>query len=191
LDFIRLLCFRPFSSFSFFFSPSRFAYAVVKHRVLKIPVLLKRSARYLLVQRGFTFLLSLMSIGLILLFALSLSSYLQSSIQIASPFAIVLGSVFGTVLYGRDIDSQARKRKNRSSIFRSAYDARVILENLAEKSATAMDRRELADLLDSISRKHSTPKLLVIYLRMNNDSLEAVSGQVPETFNRFPCSLLS
>ncbi len=37
--------------------PLSFAYAVVKHRVLEIPVLLRRSARYLLVQRGFTILL--------------------------------------------------------------------------------------------------------------------------------------
>ena len=33
--------------------PLSFAYAVVKYRALEIPVLLKRSARYFLVQRGF------------------------------------------------------------------------------------------------------------------------------------------
>jgi len=49
--------------------PFAFAYAVLVHRVLEIPVLLKRSARYLLVQRGFTVLLSLASIALTLLFA--------------------------------------------------------------------------------------------------------------------------
>ena len=32
--------------------PLSYAYAVVKHRVLEVPVLLRRSARYLLVQRG-------------------------------------------------------------------------------------------------------------------------------------------
>jgi len=33
------------------FIPAAFAYAVFKQRVLEIPVLLRRSARYLLVQR--------------------------------------------------------------------------------------------------------------------------------------------
>src|SRR5271157_1175747 len=37
--------------------PLSFAYAVVKHRVLEIPVLIKRSVRYFLVQRGFVLLI--------------------------------------------------------------------------------------------------------------------------------------
>ena len=56
--------------------PLSFAYAVVKHRVLEIPVLLRRSARYLLVQRGFTILLSLLSIGVTWMFALLFARYL-------------------------------------------------------------------------------------------------------------------
>ena len=164
-----------------FLFPLSFAYAVVKHRVLEIPVLLKRSARYLLVQRGFTFLLSLMSIGLILLFALSLSSYLRPSVQIAPPFAIVLGSVFGTVLLwgGTSIHKRVSGRIDRA-FFRSAYDARIILENLAEKSATAMDRHELARLLESHLMQALHPNSLVIYLRFANGSLEAVAGTVPQ-----------
>src|SRR6267143_5371271 len=49
--------------------PLSFAYAIIKHRVLEIPLLLKRGARYLLVQRGFTVLLILASAALTLLFA--------------------------------------------------------------------------------------------------------------------------
>ena len=40
-----------------FLYPLSFAYAVVKHRVMEIPVLLRRSARYVLVQRGFIVLM--------------------------------------------------------------------------------------------------------------------------------------
>jgi hypothetical protein len=43
--------------------PLSFAYAVVKHRVLEIPWLLRRSARYLLVQRGFLLLVALLSLA--------------------------------------------------------------------------------------------------------------------------------
>ena len=164
-----------------FLFPLSFAYAVVKHRVLDIPVLLKRSARYLLVQRGFTFLLSLMSIGLILLFAFSLPSYLQASVQIAPSFAIVLGSVFGTILLwgGTSVHRRVSGTIDRA-FFRSAYDARVILENLAEESAAAMDRRELAELLEQHLTQALHPNSLVIYLRFANGSLEAVSGTVPK-----------
>src|SRR5271166_5153857 len=40
-----------------FLFPLSFAYAVVKHRVMYVPVLLKRSARYFVVERGFVFLI--------------------------------------------------------------------------------------------------------------------------------------
>ncbi|MGA7160983.1 MAG: SpoIIE family protein phosphatase, partial [Bacteroidota bacterium] len=163
-----------------FLFPLSFAYAVVKHRVLEIPVLLKRSARYLLVQRGFTFLLSLMSIGLILLFAMSLSSVLRPSVQIAPPFAIVLGSVFGTLLLwgGTSIHKRVSGTIDRA-FFRSAYDARVLLENLAEKSATAMDRRELADLLEQNLTQALHTNSLIVYLRFDG-VLQAVSGIAPK-----------
>jgi hypothetical protein len=49
--------------------PLSFAYAVVEHRVLEIPFLLKRSARYLFMQRGCTLMLSVVSIGLTVVFA--------------------------------------------------------------------------------------------------------------------------
>ena len=59
-----------------FIFPLSFAYAVVRHRVLEIPVLLQRSARYLLVQRGFTILLAFLSASLTLLFAGGFERYL-------------------------------------------------------------------------------------------------------------------
>jgi sigma-B regulation protein RsbU (phosphoserine phosphatase) len=43
--------------------PLSFAYAVVKHRVMEIPVLLKRSARYLLVRRGAAIFITIASMG--------------------------------------------------------------------------------------------------------------------------------
>ncbi|MGH9798662.1 MAG: PDZ domain-containing protein, partial [Candidatus Polarisedimenticolia bacterium] len=55
--------------------PLSFAYAVVKHRVLEIPLLLRRGARYLLVQRGFTLLLIVASAALTFLFAEWSSEY--------------------------------------------------------------------------------------------------------------------
>ena len=78
--------------------PLSFAYAVVKHRVLEIPVLLRMSARYLLVQRGFTILLALLSLGVVWIFALSFAHYLQPLTRASLPGGIALGTAFGSLL---------------------------------------------------------------------------------------------
>ena len=166
-----------------FLFPLSFAYAVVKHRVLEIPVLLKRSARYLLVQRGFTVLLSVLSIGLTVLFALAFPRYLQAatSVEAAQPTAIALGAIFGTglLLGGWQVHRQVSGRIDRA-FFRSAYDARVILEDLAEKTRTATDCTELAHLLEGHLAEALHPSSLVVYLRRSGSDLAAASGAVPQ-----------
>ena len=149
-----------------FVFPLAFAYAVAVHRVLEIPVLLRRSARYLLVQRGFTFLLSLVSIGLTLGFAMSFPRYLQPVVEMAQPSAIALGAVFGTALLwsGTQIHKRVSGRIDRA-FFRSAYDARVILEDLAEKTRTATDRVELARLLEHHLTEALHPSFLDVQLQ--------------------------
>jgi sigma-B regulation protein RsbU (phosphoserine phosphatase) len=163
-----------------FIFPLSFAYAIVKHRVLEIPVLLKRSARYLLVQRGFLVLLSLVSIGLTLLFAFSFSRYLKPLVDAAQPLGIALGAVFGTVLlYG---GSQFHRRISGNidrAFFHRAYDARVILEDLAERTRTTADRPELAQLLQRHLTEALQPTSLVIYLRQADGNLAAVAGDAP------------
>jgi sigma-B regulation protein RsbU (phosphoserine phosphatase) len=149
-----------------FVFPLSFAYAVAVHRVLEIPVLLRRSARYLLVQRGFTFLLSLVSIGLTLLFAMSFPRYLQPIVQVAQPSGIALGAVFGTALLwsGTQVHKRVSGRIDRA-FFRSAYDARMILEDLAEKTRTATDRAELARLLERHLAQALQPSFLTVHLQ--------------------------
>lgn len=73
--------------------PLGFAYAVVKHRVLEIPVLLKRSARYLLVQRG--------SIALILIVCAAATWFLAAVFGRLFPHSgmeLPLGTLFGVLL---------------------------------------------------------------------------------------------
>jgi sigma-B regulation protein RsbU (phosphoserine phosphatase) len=78
-----------------FVLPLSFAYAVVRHRVLELPVLLKRSARYVLVRRGFGFLLVLLALAANALFALSLE--LAARIRTVSSQA-ELGELLGEQL---------------------------------------------------------------------------------------------
>jgi serine phosphatase RsbU (regulator of sigma subunit) len=155
--------------------PLSFAYAVVKHRVLEIPVLLKRSARYLLVQRGFLFLHISVSIAAAALFAWAVS---QSHLM--TPFGLTGGIAFGSVLAlgGLRIHRAASERIDRA-FFRRAYDARLIMEDLAQRTRTATDRPELAALLEKHLNEALQPSSLVLYLESGDGQLSATHGQVP------------
>jgi hypothetical protein len=104
--------------------PASFAYAVFKQRVLDIPVLLRRSARYVLVQRGFLLVLCFVIFGLTLLFAASLT-HLPLGIGMGHSSSTALGAVFGTALLwgGSRVHTRVSGRIDRA-FFRSAYDAR-------------------------------------------------------------------
>jgi sigma-B regulation protein RsbU (phosphoserine phosphatase) len=157
--------------------PLSFAYAVVKHRVLEVPVLLKRSARYLLVQRGFTIVLSLLSIALTLLFAMSFAGRLEAASGPVGPSGIALGAAFGTALLwsGAWLHRQVSERIDRA-FFRQAYDARVILEDLAERLRSVTQRRDVADLLAQQLRQALQPSSLWVYLRSMDGQLVAADS---------------
>lgn len=160
--------------------PLSFAYAVVKHRVLEIPVLLRMSARYLLVQRGFTILLSLLSVVVVWIFALSFAHYLEPLTRAALPGGIALGTAFGSLLLWTG--TGVHKRVGASidqAFFRSAYDARMILQDLAEKTRTATDRQELATLLDYHLNRALHPRSLVVYLETRDRHISSFRGSVP------------
>jgi sigma-B regulation protein RsbU (phosphoserine phosphatase) len=160
--------------------PLSFAYAVVKHRVLEIPVLLRRSARYLLVQRGVTILLSLLSVGVVWIFAFSFARYLEPLTRATVPGGIALGAAFGSVLLW--IGTRAHKRVGERidrAFFRSAYDARMVLEDLAERTRTATGRQELAALLDSHLNQALQPSSLAVYLETSDHQISALRGKVP------------
>ena len=166
--------------------PASFAYAVFKQRVLDIPVLLRRSARYVLVQRGFLFLLCLVSFGLTLLFAASLVHLPPLEIVMGPSANIALGAVFGTALLwsGSQVHRRVSGKIDRA-FFRSAYDARVIMENLAETSRTATSREALAYLLFDQLKTALQPASLAVYLAADDGHLEAAAGVVRPSFVRF------
>ena len=171
--------------------PASFAYAVFKQRVLDVPVLLRRSARYLLVQRGFLLLLCFVCFGLTLLFASSLSN-LSLWRGIGQSTNTALGAVFGTALLwgGSRVHTRVSGKIDRA-FFRSAYDVRVILENLAKSSRGVASREALARLLHHQLNAALQPASLVVYLAAANGELAAVAGAVPaELCTLSPESLL-
>lgn len=163
-----------------FIFPLSFAYAVVKHRVLDIPVLLKRSARYLLVQRGFVVLVFLVGIDATWLLAEAFTRLAQPRLHSAVPVGLAVGVLFGSTLVsvGLWMHRRVSSRIDRA-FFRAAYDARLILEDLAHKTRTATSRRQLAGLLRTQMHDALQPETLAVYLESADSRFEAESGQVP------------
>ena len=160
-----------------FLIPLAFAYAVVKHRVMDIPVLLRRSARYLLVERGFAILILVISIGITLWFGQAFSRRFSAGSRAAIP----IGATFGVLLISGAIQvhRQVRTRLDRA-FFRSAYDSQQILENLAATALTVIDRPSLAALLHQHIHQALHPMPLVIYLLSAEGELKAYAGAAPE-----------
>jgi phosphoserine phosphatase RsbU/P len=157
--------------------PIIFGYAVVKHRVLEFSVLVRRSARYLLVHRGFVLSALALSVAVTALFVTAIARVLPKLTDAALPAGIAVGTVFGLVLFrtGGAVASQVARRIDRA-FFRSAYDARQILEELARQAAVVSGRDELAALMDRQLQEALHPRRLVIYLRDQSGALRAFSG---------------
>jgi sigma-B regulation protein RsbU (phosphoserine phosphatase) len=160
--------------------PLSFAYTVVKHRVLEIPVLLRRSARYLLVQRGFVILLLGLSVAVTFAFAHGIAHYLEKFTPTGFPAAIAMGSIFGSVLLwaGVQVHRDVGRRIDRA-FFRNAYDARFVLEQLVERARTATNRSELAHLLQDHVDEALHPSSIVVYLETHDETLAGVGSVVP------------
>ena len=167
--------------------PLSFAYAVVKHRVLDIPVLLRRSARYILVQRGFTVLLGLVAVAVSMLFVARVSEIIPLGDEQTLYKQLMIVAAFGgaVVWAGARAHRRVAARIDRA-FFRSAYDARRVLENLTEKARQATTVDELARQLRLHVKAALQPKTLAIYLESPDGSLEAQASEVPDDLARLP-----
>ncbi len=170
--------------------PLSFAYAVVKHRVLEVPVLLKRSARYLVVQRGFVLLTFMLSVAATLVFVGFFSSLFQPRAEVAVPAGLAVGVGFGILLAsaGTRIEHRFTERLDRA-FFRSAYDARQILLELAEKIRSATNRQELARLIGHHLKQALHPNALAVYLEESDGRLREETGNVPAGLESIPTTL--
>jgi sigma-B regulation protein RsbU (phosphoserine phosphatase) len=168
-----------------FLIPVSFAYAVVKHRVLEIPLLIKRSARYFLVQRGFVLLILILGVAVTLMFAYALGLYFPRHERVGVPMGAGLGVVL--VLVGTQVQSRVTRRLDRA-FFRSAYDTRQILIDLAGKTRTAASRDDLAQLLRHEINEALHPSTIVIYARDASGHL-VTSANFPAELRGLPPDL--
>jgi len=156
--------------------PVSFAYAVIKHRVMDIPVLLRRSARYVAVRHAIVTVGILAGIGVTFVFALVFAQSMPDQparVTSPGPLSAVAGAVFG-VLVAVTTRSGVRRATHRldRAFFREAYDARRLLQDLARRTRVATDRRELARLLEESLTHALHPSSTVVILRTADDRLE-------------------
>jgi len=155
------------STFSLFFTlpliPLSFAYAIIRHRVIPISLILRRGVRYLLVSRG-SILLVLLFTGLIVTALLSLLfKYLR-------PSALTVGLV--SAAEGIAAWQAARWLHRRylapvidRKFFRQSYDSQQIV---AELAASLRTTTEIPSLLESVANKLQSAlqtESVVIFLR--------------------------
>ena len=157
--------------------PLSVAYAVVKHRVMELPVLLRRSARYVLVRRGAVTVAVLLGVLVTFVFAALLSRVFTEAGEGAQRAGLVAGALFGGVLAtaGQRLWRPAQERIDRA-FFRGAYDARRILERLARECHVATDRSALARGIETALEAALQPEALYVYLRAP-DAAAAAGGR--------------
>ncbi len=159
--------------------PLSFAYAVVRHRVMAVPVLVQRGARYLLVQRG----LAVASVGSSLVVAVVLAMlaqrWLPAGSDVGLPVAVVAAGLLGVGVAraGARVERRITDRIDRA-FFPERYEARRALEELADRTRTAEDRPALASLLEAMLRSAFRPVSLAVYLEDPDGRLAA--GGPPE-----------
>jgi phosphoserine phosphatase RsbU/P len=148
--------------------PLSFAYSIVKHRVLEIPALFRRSLRYVLVQRGYFLLLFCAALLAIFLFSRFFSGIFAENSQ----FGMALSAAFGVAMVwvSGPLVKRGTERIDRA-FFRSSYDARIILQGLADKTRTVSSRYELARLLELRIAGALHPQSLACYLEGSDGNL--------------------
>jgi sigma-B regulation protein RsbU (phosphoserine phosphatase) len=166
--------------------PLSFAYSIVRHRVLEIPALLRRSARYVLVQRAYFLLLFCGALLAIFLFTRFFSGFFADNSQ----FGMALSATFGVALVwlSSPLVKQGTERIDRA-FFRSSYDARMILQDLGQKIRTVSDRKQLASLLEQNLTKAFHPQSLAIYFCAANGELRAMGPAVPPELATLPANI--
>jgi sigma-B regulation protein RsbU (phosphoserine phosphatase) len=160
--------------------PMSFAYAVLKHRVMEIPVLLKRSARYVLVKRGFALFVTGASAAAAWAAVEFLSGFFKGWFgqeqQVVFPAAMTAAGFGGVLaLTGARVQRGVRDRIDRA-FFRSAYDARQILEDLAQRIRDVRSSGELESLVEKQVRQALSPSSLAVFIESAEGSLATNAG---------------
>ena len=159
--------------------PLSFAYAVVRYRVMELPVLLRRSARYLVVRHAIVVVGIVIGVALTFVFAWALIRVLPvgpAGMMSAGPLSGLAGAAFGVLVAvgTRGAVRRVTERLDRA-FFREAYDARRLLQDLARETRSSSDRRQLATLLEGSLKDALHPSSIIVLFRTAAGRLEPVT----------------
>jgi phosphoserine phosphatase RsbU/P len=143
--------------------PLSFAYAIIRHQVIPVSLIIRRSARYVLVSRG-AILLDMIAVGLSVTAVLT---YIFSRIK---PPVIVIGLVSAAVgVVTWKVASGLRHRYLRPLIdrrfFRQSYDAHQIIAELTGSLRGVTDLPRLLELVATKLRTALQTEYVTVYLR--------------------------
>jgi serine phosphatase RsbU (regulator of sigma subunit) len=125
--------------------PLSFAYAIVRHQVIPISLIIRRGARYVFVSRG-SIILGVLIVGLIL------TALLSTIFNRLQPSPIVNGmvsAVVGVIAYNlfRSWHRRYLAPMIDRRFFRQSYDTRQIIADLTESLQTTADLDHLLELV--------------------------------------------
>jgi serine phosphatase RsbU (regulator of sigma subunit) len=143
--------------------PLSFAYAIIRHQVIPVSLIIRRSARYVLVSRG-AVVLDLIAVGL------SVTAVLTYFFNRTRPPVIVIGLVSAAVgivtwkIAGGLHDRYLRPLIDRR-FFRQSYDAHQIIAELTGALRGVTDLPQLLELVATKLRTALQTEYVTIYLR--------------------------
>lgn len=156
------------------------AYAILKHRVLDINVVIRRSLRYLLASRGFILIEALLAFALLsFVFAGRLGVWLDRFGSNTRTLITILGTVL-MVLALQTVNRKIRPLIDRR-FFRDAYDAQQILTELTSSLRATTNVNEVLELTTAKIQQALYAANVTIFLRNGqHDFQSAVSSDYHE-----------
>jgi serine phosphatase RsbU (regulator of sigma subunit) len=164
--------------------PLSFAYAIVRHQVIPISLIIQRGARYVFVSRG-SIILGVLIVGLILTVLLSTTfNRLQPSPIVNGMVSAVVGVIAYNLFrswHRRYLAPMIDRR-----FFRQAYDSRQIIADLTESLGTTTDLNHLLETVATKIQEALQTANVTIFLRdeATGDYLSAYSCDYVEADGR-------
>jgi phosphoserine phosphatase RsbU/P len=148
--------------------PLSFGYAILRHQVIPLRVMLRRGLRYLLVSRGVVVLEVVAVVGLV---AFLLTGPRGALVDALGPRAdIVIALVVGVLgLVGLHRVNRRLRTAIDRRFFREAYDARQLLTGLSEAVREVPNAGALVDLVAGRVNAALRPENVRLFIRDDDD----------------------
>ncbi|MBO0801133.1 MAG: hypothetical protein J2P31_20130, partial [Blastocatellia bacterium] len=143
--------------------PLSFIYAIIRHQVIPISILMRRGVRYLLVARG-SILLELIAVGVVV------TAVLTYIFRRSKPSGMVIGLVSAGIAVAAWKSAELLHKKYLAPLidrrfFRQSYDAQQIIAELTQSLRTVTDLRQLLELVATKIQSALQPVYVTIFLR--------------------------